>query len=90
MQGAIVLAQCLAKHRESLDEGLSAYASQWQAECDALRQIAMATYQSEELSPWQILLAAKLGHLGFQLAKDENLSYQEAWQQSREGKQEST
>jgi 2-polyprenyl-6-methoxyphenol hydroxylase-like FAD-dependent oxidoreductase len=83
MQGATVLAQCLGEHRGSLDEGLAMYARQWQGECDALRQIAIATYQSQTNSPWRILLASKLGHLGIQLAKDEKLSYREAWKQSQ-------
>jgi 2-polyprenyl-6-methoxyphenol hydroxylase-like FAD-dependent oxidoreductase len=83
MQGATVLAQCLAEHRGSLDEGLAMYARQWQGECDALRQIAIATYQSQTNSPWRILLASKFGHLGIQLAKDEKLSYREAWEQSQ-------
>lgn len=85
MQGATVLAQCLADHRHSLDQGLAAYSSQWQAECDALRQIAIGTFQSLKKTPWRILLASKFGHLGIDLAKDEHLSYQQALDQSSGG-----
>ena len=86
MEGATLLAQGVASHRDSLAEGLAAFSRQWHAESDALRQIAMAQYQSKKLSRLQVILAAKFGRLGVQLAKDGNLSYQEAWQQSGQGK----
>ena len=81
-----LLAQGVASHRDSLAECLAAFSRQWHAESDALRQIAMAQYQSKKLSRLQVILAAKFGRLGVQLAKDGNLSYQEAWQQSGQGK----
>ena len=55
------------------------------AECDALRQIAIGTFQSLKKTPWRILFASKFGHLGIDLAKDEHLSYQQALDQSSGG-----
>jgi 2-polyprenyl-6-methoxyphenol hydroxylase-like FAD-dependent oxidoreductase len=80
MEGATVLARCLHDHRDALDAGLSAYASTWGRETDALRRIAMTVDLSQVMTPFRVLLASFAGYSALTLAKREDLSYAEAWE----------
>jgi len=80
MEGATVLARCLHDHRDALDAGLSAYASTWGRETDALRRIAMTVDLSQAMTPFRVLLASFAGYSALTLAKREDLSYAEAWE----------
>ena len=80
MEGATVLARCLHDHRDALDDGLSAYASTWGRETDALRRIAMTVDLSQAMTPFRVLLASFAGYSALTLAKREDLSYAEAWE----------